>query len=218
MIRKRTIFILSALSTMPFSAPVNADEPTTVSNFKTHLIAPYFPPAELLLHRNGTADITCHLTNHGIAESCQIDQATSPEFGQAALYAALNSIMLPDFKDNQPVPTLHHQHYDFQRHWPSEASPILDTSHTRRPFYPPGALSANLGGSIKVTCTIDPIGIAHDCQATGSPEILRQTAIGYFTTARYIPAFEHGAAISHSYSSTLTWQANTDEDDPFKSH
>ncbi|MBR0559038.1 energy transducer TonB [Neokomagataea anthophila] len=218
MMRKKAYFLICTLSACALMPHLYADEPSTISNFKTHLIAPLYPPSELLLHRNGTADITCHLLENGLADSCQIDQATSPAFGQSSLYAAVNSIMLPNFEDNHPVPTIRHQHYVFQKHWPAATSPVIDTSHPYRPSYPPAAEEAHLSGTVKVSCTIDPIGIAHDCEATGGPEILRQTALGYFTTARYIPALQDGNPITHSYSGSMTWSNEDNSADPFKSH
>ncbi|GBR50297.1 hypothetical protein AA106555_0158 [Neokomagataea thailandica NBRC 106555] len=187
-----------------------------ISHFETHLYQPHFPGSELALHHSGSADITCHVTASGLPISCRVDKATFPNFGQAALFAAINSIMLPDFVDGAPVASDVHQHYNFNRQYPNSPEPLLDRAASGKIPYPPGALDAKISGKIKVRCRVDIIGTAHDCTAEGDSELLKETALAYYSTARYVPAYKDGIPVEQDYKSSVNWELGSDTEDPFK--
>lgn len=205
----RRIFPLLFGSLMLTGSVCAEDEPPalTVMSDPHHTVAAIYPPSEQEDRHSGTATIHCTITPTGIAKECHVLSATAPDFGLAAVQAALASRFLPQYADTQPQEASWEHTYTFTTD-PTSSRPILDKTHSRPPRYPAYADDLRMSGEVTVNCDIDPVGVAHNCTASGdSPELLKTTTLAYFALARYFPAMTDGKPVSSHYRGHVNWNA-----------
>jgi len=181
-----------------------------------------YPPAALaaLAQRlQGNAKLTCTITPSGQASQCAITSTSNPVFGIPALTFALNATYLPALANGTPTTspmsftigfTLSPQQADPTR-------PLRDAWHSASvPYYPYAATLHNDSGIIRVTCTIDTLGIARNCTADGKDPDLRTVAQAFIENSRYYPAMKNGQLIETTSTTSINFSTdNTPRNDGF---